>query len=578
MSREYSSAGAAVDAVGRGQTYKAYCAKNRMGKIDFALASETLKYKSVLSKVMREAKVSAESLDVGSQGMVEVMVYELLVGDKKIRGGGAVKRRLLDHLEPLTKSLAKEINITKGAKTIVDLLPEHIRLAQLLPQYLRINPLQLTKKGLSESSVEQEIRAQCPGATADKDIPHLWALPLRSPSFGQHERVKDGCLIIQDKASCFPSQLLVDAWKGGDVIDACAAPGNKTSHMAAVMHEKSSTGGTESMKAGTIYAFDKNPRRAELLKGRMESAGATGIVTPQEGDFLALDVHDKRYKNVCSVLLDPSCSGSGVARDLSRHNDESEGDRSERLDKLRTFQVQALRKAMSFPAVKLVLYSTCSIHEEENESVVAEALLHEGKGKNGWDVHAPARLQHWPRRGHAFAGLSSSQSAALIRCHPQDGLNGFFVAEFRKGETHVKADITYSAADDDDAVTAVAVCEAAARKKAKREKQRENAVIPQTLSASVTKEFTKHQPQKAGCGEREGADEKHEQEKKEEEEEEEEEEEWTAIMPPGMHLDDLEGAVEGEVGFWGAETAAGFSRKRKRGLWRPLHLRKGPHQ
>ena len=55
-------------------------------------------------------------------------------------------------------------------------------------------------------------------------------LPLKSPSFGQHPRTKDGCLIIQDKASCFPSQLLMDAWTGGDVIDACAAPGNKTSH------------------------------------------------------------------------------------------------------------------------------------------------------------------------------------------------------------------------------------------------------------------------------------------------------------------------------------------------------------
>ena len=43
MSREYSNAGAAVDAVERGVTFKAFCAKTRLGKVDFALASETLK-------------------------------------------------------------------------------------------------------------------------------------------------------------------------------------------------------------------------------------------------------------------------------------------------------------------------------------------------------------------------------------------------------------------------------------------------------------------------------------------------------------------------------------------------------
>jgi putative methyltransferase len=424
MSREYSTAGAAVDAVSRGMTYKAYCAKNRMGKIDFALASETLKYLSVISKILASAGVSAESLDVGSQGMVEVMTYELLMGAGKIRGGGAVKRRLVDCKDALDAALASEMKSAK-ASSVVDLLPEHIRLAQLLPQYLRVNPLQLSARRLQEVQVETEIRQQCPGAVPDKDIPHMWVLPLRSPSFGQHARVQDGCLIIQDKASCFPSQLLMDSWKGGDIIDACAAPGNKTSHMAALMHE-------QKVKGGTIYAFDKNPRRAELLAGRMRAAGADSIVTAQEGDFLALDVQDERFRNVRSVLLDPSCSGSGVARDLSRHNDESEEGRAERLDKLRSFQLQALRKALSFPAVTLVLYSTCSIHDEENESVVAEVLQQEAVQSAGWDVHAPARLQGWPRRGHAFPGLSEAQAAALVRCHPQDGLNGFFVAELHK--------------------------------------------------------------------------------------------------------------------------------------------------
>ena len=423
MSREYLTAGRAIDAVDRGVTFKAYCAKNRMGKVDFALAAETLKYKSVLINVLNAGGVSAQSLDVGSQGLVEVMLYELLIGNGKIRGGGAVKRQLLAHIEELRAALQAQLSAA-GATTVAELLPAHVRLAQLLPQYLRINPLQLHARGLSKLHIEEEIRQQCPGAQPDADIPHLFVLPLRSPSFGQHQRVQDGCLIIQDKASCFPSQLLADAWIGGDVIDACAAPGNKTSHVAACLQEKVGIGGPS---PGTIYAFDKNPRRAELLAQRMKVAGATKVQV-QNADFLELDVHDPRYANVGAVLLDPSCSGSGVARDLNRHNDE--GDTADRLLKLRTFQLQALLKAFSFPAVQLVLYSTCSVHREENEDVVAEALA--SVAATGWMLDAPARLSSWKRRGLAHPALTAQQSHQLIRCAPEDGLNGFFVAQFRR--------------------------------------------------------------------------------------------------------------------------------------------------
>ena len=40
-------------------------------------------------------------------------------------------------------------------------------------------------------------------------------------------------------------------------------------------------------------------------------------------------------------------------------------------------------------------------------------------------------MQSWSRRGQAHVGLTDEQSACLVRCHPEDGLNGFFVAQFR---------------------------------------------------------------------------------------------------------------------------------------------------
>jgi len=88
-----------------------------------------------------------------------------------------------------------------------------------------------------------------------------------------HPFVTNGQAILQDKASCFPAHVLNPA-KDSHVIDACAAPGNKTSHAAARM------GG-----GGQVYAFEVNPRRCKLLKARMKVSGAQNV-SPMIQDFL----------------------------------------------------------------------------------------------------------------------------------------------------------------------------------------------------------------------------------------------------------------------------------------------------
>ena len=63
-----------------GKSFKAHCAaQKRIGKSDFALAAETIKYSTVLDKIFSRIRVSAESLDVG-RGLLKVMCYEVLFG------------------------------------------------------------------------------------------------------------------------------------------------------------------------------------------------------------------------------------------------------------------------------------------------------------------------------------------------------------------------------------------------------------------------------------------------------------------------------------------------------------------
>lgn len=417
-----------------------------------------------------------------------VMVYELLFGEGKISGGGSVKRKVMEHLSQLKDGLA---DMMVGKSSHSELLPQSVLDHAKIGAFIRINTV---KVDMDEGV--QHIQTICPAAKVDSEIPSLVALPSSMTSLGQDAWVKNGNLVIQDKASCFPSQVLFDAWAKlpkiedtnfrGDLIDACAAPGNKTSHLAALVSGAASSAGD---KASSVFAFEKNHRRAQLLRDRMALMGVQDTVKVNNCDFLTLDVLDAKYRNVTAVLLDPSCSGSGVVRSLERavenseHNNAEDSDtRTDRLAKLQAFQIKVIEKAMTFPRVQRIVYSTCSVHVEENEFVVAEIMRQYGvapaatatvtdttktskkskdKGKtesvastvekgekeiSGWRVAAPERLAQWQRRGLPFSStdpdlqgqpagtptLTAEQSQALIRCAPEDGTNGFFVCLFER--------------------------------------------------------------------------------------------------------------------------------------------------
>jgi putative methyltransferase len=117
-----------------------------------------------------------------------------------------------------------------------------------------------------------------------------------------------------------------------------------------------------------INAFDKDPGRFTVLKERLKRAGAT-CVSPVLSDFIQINPGD--YGDTEYILVDPSCSGSGILKRLSYHNNEAS---SRRLAKLSSFQFKVLQHALRFPVVKRVVYSTCSVHKEENEMVVHKAL------------------------------------------------------------------------------------------------------------------------------------------------------------------------------------------------------------
>ncbi|KFP90911.1 Putative methyltransferase NSUN5, partial [Apaloderma vittatum] len=130
----------------------------------------------------------------------------------------------------------------------------------------------------------------------DLHLPELLVFPPQT-DFHDNLLYTSGHIILQDGLPAF----LLPPGAGSHVIDACAAPGNKTSHLAAILKNK-----------GQIFAFDVDTKRLATMNTMLMRAGVTGFQLAQQ-DFLTVDPGDPKYSKVTYILLDPSCSGSGNA-------------------------------------------------------------------------------------------------------------------------------------------------------------------------------------------------------------------------------------------------------------------------
>jgi len=268
--------------------------------------------------------------------------------------------------------------------------------------------------------------------TEDEHIAGLLALPA-TVVLAKLQPYRDGRLIAQDKASCMPAQLLL-----GDnsetlpiqVIDATAAPGNKTTMLSSIVGPKVK-----------VWAFEKDKQRFKVLSEMIKLAGCTNVHCIN-GDFLAVDPSDERFKHVSHIMVDPSCSGSGISNRLD-HLSQGTGLNNKRDDNriraLSRFQTTIVSHALRFPSVNQVAYSTCSIWQEENEQVVFRILNKPEMINKGWtlkdleNTFLHSSKTPWTRRGEVIATEPKHLSNRMIRFDPSvDQTIGFFAAVFHR--------------------------------------------------------------------------------------------------------------------------------------------------
>jgi 16S rRNA (cytosine967-C5)-methyltransferase len=216
---------------------------------------------------------------------------------------------------------------------------------------LRANTLQTTRERLLEALHEAKIEA-CPGTEPEAIWLEEGAFVQRLPGF------EAGWFAVQDESAMAAASLL-DPQPGQSVLDLCAAPGGKTTHLAALMKNE-----------GRIVAADVDGERLKRIEEPCRRLGVSIVeprLVPRDGDLLAGETFDR-------ILVDVPCSNTGV---LGKRPEVRWRLQPADIIELAGMQMRLLLSACLRlrPAGRLV-YSTCSIEPEENRAVV-DAVLRE---------------------------------------------------------------------------------------------------------------------------------------------------------------------------------------------------------
>ncbi|MCZ2257075.1 16S rRNA (cytosine(967)-C(5))-methyltransferase RsmB [Sporosarcina sp. G11-34] len=172
------------------------------------------------------------------------------------------------------------------------------------------------------------------------------------------EAYKKGLVTIQDESSMLPVNAL-DLVPGMRVLDMCAAPGGKTTHIAEKMNNE-----------GEVFAHDVHNHKIKLIETNAERLGLTSI-TAKSGDSRKLvDVYGEASFD--RILLDAPCTGFGVIRrkpEIKYVKNESD------LEGLLTIQSELLETAEKLIKPNgIIVYSTCTVEYKENRGMVEKFL------------------------------------------------------------------------------------------------------------------------------------------------------------------------------------------------------------
>lgn len=222
-------------------------------------------------------------------------------------------------------------------------------------------------------------------------------------NLAQSTAYRNGHLTVQDESSMAVGYAL-NIEPGQHVLDACAAPGGKTTHIAELLKN-----------TGYVTALDLHPHKIKLITENASRLGLTNIEAKvmdsrEAGEILTNESFDR-------VLVDAPCSGLGVLRrkpDIKYSKSEAD------IESLAAIQRTILNEAARLVKIGgLLVYSTCTIDKEENNGTINEFIA--------------AHPEFEPHPLQLPSALLPLAHEHTLQIFPQDfGGDGFFIACFKK--------------------------------------------------------------------------------------------------------------------------------------------------
>ncbi|MBL8016452.1 MAG: 16S rRNA (cytosine(967)-C(5))-methyltransferase RsmB, partial [Ignavibacteria bacterium] len=218
---------------------------------------------------------------------------------------------------------------------------------------LRVNTIKTTREQVLKRFEERNIVYR-----TCRYIDYFITLRLMSKIYLDEDFV-NGMYTVQDESAGLPAVLLKPT-ENDVVLDMCAAPGGKSTHLAQIMGNK-----------GRIYSVDKYDAKIKMMQQTGERLGITNIEFINDD---AADLQDPRVKDLKfdKILLDAPCSGMGV---LSKKPEIRWKREMEDIYALAEIQKKLLSSAVKYlKPGGVIVYSTCSTEPEENMDVIKDFL------------------------------------------------------------------------------------------------------------------------------------------------------------------------------------------------------------
>lgn len=214
---------------------------------------------------------------------------------------------------------------------------------------LRVNPLQTTPEALEAALKEADIPV-----TRFESFSQTLRLEAGSGAIQNLPGFQEGWWTVQDASAQMVSYLL-DPQPGETILDACAAPGGKTTHIAELMGDR-----------GVVLARDRDEKRLQKVQENAQRLQLQSIqIETGDSRSLASQMCDR-------ALIDAPCSGLGT---LHRHPDIRWRQNRDRIPELTQLQKELLAEAAkSVKPGGILVYATCTLNPAENENIVQAFL------------------------------------------------------------------------------------------------------------------------------------------------------------------------------------------------------------